>query len=120
MRGWAWWYRPISAASRQEALGAFEQALEIDPHSVEARIGLATILVSNVADGWSSSIQQDRTRAEQLLREALERDPNRSMAHYAMAMVRRSESRLSESKMEFEAAIALDRNNARAYFNLGQ
>ena len=41
------------------------------------------------------------------------------MAHYAMAMVRRSQGRLIESKMEFEGAIALDRNNARAYFNLG-
>jgi tetratricopeptide (TPR) repeat protein len=37
-----------------------------------------------------------------------------------MAMVRRSQGRLIESRMEFEAAIALDRNNARAYFNLGQ
>ena len=42
------------------------------------------------------------------------------MAHVAMGIVRRMQVRLSESKMEFEAAIALDRNNARAYFNLGQ
>jgi adenylate cyclase len=120
MRGWAWWYRPISEANRQQALQAFARALEIDPHSVEARIGAATILVSNIADGWSSSVQQDRARAEQFLLGALERDPNRSMAHYAMAMVRRSQGRLSESRIEFEAAIALDQNNARAYFNLGQ
>jgi len=120
MRGWAWWYRAISVTNRQEALGAFERALTIDSHSVEARIGLATILVSNIADGWSSSVEQDRARAERLLLEALERDPNRSMAHYAVAMVRRSQGRQSESKLEFEAAITLDRNNARAYFNLGQ
>jgi hypothetical protein len=37
---------------------------------------------------------------------------------HAMAMVRRTQSRLIEPKMEFEAAIALDRNNARAYFKL--
>jgi tetratricopeptide (TPR) repeat protein len=30
------------------------------------------------------------------------------------------QNRLSESKMEFETAIALDRNNARAIFQLGQ
>jgi TolB-like protein len=120
MRGWAWWYRRMSPAHRQEAQRAFERALEMDPHSIEARIGLATILVSNIADGWSVCPDVDRTRAEELLLEALERDPNRSMAHYAMAMVRRSRGQLIESKMEFEAAIALDRNNARAYFNLGQ
>lgn len=42
------------------------------------------------------------------------------MGHYAIAMVRRSQGRLVESKMEFEAAIALDRNNARAHFNFGR
>jgi TolB-like protein len=120
MRGWAWWYRRMSPASRREARQAFEQALEADRRSVEARIGLATILVSNIADGWSSDAERDLARAEELLLEALEHNPNRSMAHYAMAMVRRSQGRLAESKMEFEEAIALDRNNARAYFNLGQ
>ena len=120
MRGWAWWYRRMSPANRQQAQQAFEQALDIDPHSIDARIGLAIILVSNIADGWSSGAEQDLARAEELLLEALERDPNRSMAHYAMAMVRRSQGRLIESKMEFESAIALDRNNARAYFNFGR
>ena len=119
MRGWAWWYRRMSPASRQEAQHAFERAMEADRHSVEAKIGLATILVSNITDGWSNDAQRDLVWAEELLLEALEHDPNRSMAHYAMAMVRRSQGRLAESKMEFEAAIALDRNNARAYFNFG-
>ena len=119
MRGWAWWYRRMSPANRQEAQHAFERALKADRQSVEAKIGLATILVSNITDGWSSGAQRELVLAEALLLEALERDPNRSMAHYAMAMVRRSQGRLAESKMEFEAAIALDRNNARAYFNFG-
>jgi TolB-like protein len=119
MRGWAWWYRRMSPANRQEAQKAFERALEIDPHSVEARIGLTTSLVSNIADGWSAHPDEDRTRAEELLMDALDYDANRSMAHYAMAMVRRSQGRLVESKMEFEAAIVLDRNDARAHFNLG-
>jgi adenylate cyclase len=119
MRGWAWWYRRMSPANRQQAQQAFEQARMADWHSVEASIGLATILVSNIADGWSSAAERDLARAEELLLEVLERDPNRSMAHYAMAMVRRSQCRLIESKMEFEASIALDRNNARAHFNFG-
>ena len=120
MRGWAWWYRRMSPASRREAQQAFEQALKDDQRSVEARIGLATILISNIADGWSSDVKRDLAHTEELLIEVLERNPNRSMAHYAMAMVRRSQGRLAESKMEFEEAIALDRNNARAYFNLGR
>ena len=120
MRGWARWYRRISPAHRDEARLAFEKALMMDPHADDAKIGLATVLVSNIADGWSACPEQDRARSEELLLDALEREPNRSMAHYAMAMVRRSQRQLIELKMEFDTAIALDRNNARAYFNLGQ
>jgi TolB-like protein/class 3 adenylate cyclase/Flp pilus assembly protein TadD len=119
MRGWALFYRPFSVANRREAQRAFEQALEIDPRSVDARIGIALVLATNVGDGWSSSIEEDKSRAEQLLLEALERDANRSMAHYAMAMLRRVQNRLAESQIEFETAIALDRNNARAFYQLG-
>src|SRR5207302_7174791 len=104
----------------QEARRDFERALEVDPRSVDARIGIATTLLSNISSGWSSSAQQDKARAEQLLLEALEQDTNRSMAHVAMGILRRLQARLSESKMEFETAIALDRNNARAIFQLGQ
>jgi adenylate cyclase len=37
-----------------------------------------------------------------------------------MGILRRTQVRLSEAKMEFETAIALDRSNARAFFQLGQ
>lgn len=119
MRAWFRYYRPFSPASVQEALQDFEHALEIDPRSVDARIGIATLLLGRVSVGWSSSDQQDQARAEQLLLEALEADINRSTAHVAMGVLRRNQLRFSESKMEFETAIALDRNNARAIFQLG-
>jgi tetratricopeptide (TPR) repeat protein len=119
MRGWALWHRPYSTASSQEAQRTFERALEIDPGSVDAMIGIATILVINVADGLSSSSQQDLARAGQLLAEALERDAHRSIAHYAMGMLRRDQNRLAEARIEFETAIALDRNNNGALRQLG-
>jgi len=119
MRGWALWHRPYSTASSQEAQKTFERALEIDPGSVDAMIGIATILVINVADGLSSSSQQDLARAGQLLAEALERDAHRSIAHYAMGMLRRDQNRLAEARIEFETAIALDRNNNGALRQLG-
>src|SRR5208337_4454332 len=73
----------------------------------------------NVADGWSSIHEHDEARAEQLLLEALERDQNCSMAHFAMGVLRRVQNRLMEAQIEFDAAIALDRNNARAHLQLG-
>jgi adenylate cyclase len=120
MRGWEWSYRPYSTATWQEARRCFERALELDPGSVDARIGLATILGGKLAEGWTPSLQQDAARAEQLLGEALERDPNRSAAHFAMGVLRQMQNRLPEAQAEYEAAIALDHNHARAYLHLGQ
>jgi tetratricopeptide (TPR) repeat protein len=111
MRGWAWWNRPLSEASRREALHAFEQALAADPRSVDAKIGLATALVTIVASGWSSAIKEDKARVEQWLVDALGRDSNSSMAHYAMGLLRLVENRLAEAYTETEAAVALDHNN---------
>ena len=76
MRGRAMGLRPFSVANRQEALRAFERALEIDSESIEAKIGIAGVLVANLQDGWSGNVQQDEARAEQLLLEAIERDEN--------------------------------------------
>ena len=119
MRGWALLYRPQSAVTFRKAKGAFEQALEIDPRSVDARIGIASALVNVVFGGWSSSVPQDQARAEDLLLEALERDANRSDVHATMGLLRRQQNRLVESRIEWETAIALDRNNATAIRNLG-
>jgi adenylate cyclase len=119
MRGWALYYRPASTTRRQEALQDFERALEIDPQSVEARIGIGTVLVDDVVLRFSSSRERDTARAEQLLREALAREMNSSMAHLAMGILRRIQVRLSDSQIELQAALALDRNNARAFQQLG-
>ena len=120
MRGWVLWFRPFSVATRQEAVRAFGRALEIDPQSVDAKIGLATILVSNLGIGLSHSPQQDGARAEQLLLQAIEQNANSSRAHEVLGTLRRIQNRLDEARVEFETAIALDRNNAHAMLGLGQ
>jgi TolB-like protein/class 3 adenylate cyclase/tetratricopeptide (TPR) repeat protein len=119
MIGRALLYRRLSATTDREAERSFERALAIDPQSVDARIGVASALVGDVAGGFSSSVQQDVARAEQLLLEALDRDANRSDAHRALGLLRRFQNRLAESRIEWETAIALDRNDAGALRNLG-
>jgi TolB-like protein/DNA-binding winged helix-turn-helix (wHTH) protein len=120
MRGFALYNRPSAASTRQEALRAFERALQIDPRSIDARVGIGVILTTGVGSGFSSSVQQDEAHAEALLLEALERDPNSAMAHEVMGMLRRFQNRLTESRIELETAVALDRNDAHAWLNLGQ
>jgi adenylate cyclase len=120
MRGWAWYYRPMSKGAVQEARGAFERALEVDSHSIDAKIGIASVLVRKVAEGWSNDRHEDEALAEMLLLEVLERDTSRPSAHYAFGMLRRVQNRLDEAVVEFETTIALDRNHARSFFRLGQ
>jgi adenylate cyclase len=125
MRGWAWWYGPQTPKAGQEALRAFERALEIDPRSTDAKIGIARILVGRLTNGWSSSsfqqeaVQQEIARAERLLFEAIESDSNRPMAYAIFGVLRRTQSRLIESRIAFEKAITLDPNFEWANMQLG-
>jgi TolB-like protein/class 3 adenylate cyclase/Tfp pilus assembly protein PilF len=119
MRGWSWLYRAISKETRSEALRAFERALELDARSVDARIGIATVLVLVLGDGMSDSPAQDEKRADQLLGEVLESDPDRQMAHAVRGQLRRLQNRVPEARTELEAAIALDPNNTYAHQQLG-
>jgi adenylate cyclase len=48
-----------TAASRQEVLSIYERALAIELRSADAKIGIASVLVSNIADGWSSFVGED-------------------------------------------------------------
>jgi adenylate cyclase len=119
MRGVALQSRPNSAANRQQAQHYFERALERDPQSVLAKLAVAGNLVWTVNDLWSSSAEQDKLRAERLLAEVFERDPNISMLHQVLGELRRSQNRLTESRIELETAVALNRNNVPALRNLG-
>jgi adenylate cyclase len=117
MRGWArfdW-----SDVNRSETQPLFERALKIDPQSVSARLGVARILIEKLTYPQGSAFQQDETRAEQLLTEALKLDGNRADIHAMLGLLRRVQNRLTESRAEWEAAVALDRNNSWAYSELG-
>lgn len=74
---------------------------------------------------WNSTsfqqdgVQKDLARAEQLLFEAIESDPNQPMAYAVMGLLRRMQSRLGESRIAFEKAMALDPNFEWANMQLG-
>jgi TolB-like protein/tetratricopeptide (TPR) repeat protein len=119
MRGWALRYQRASKETRRDALQAFERALELDGRSIDARIGIAHILVLNLGDGMSASREQDETRADQLLGEALDLDPYRPIARAVRGQLRRLQNRVPEARTELETAIALDPNYVWAHQQLG-
>jgi hypothetical protein len=122
LRGWASYYLPYSSVRWQEARRDFEHALELDSRSSGARIGLASILSTKLADGWSPVLQEDMPRAEHLLLEAVDKGgvSNRAASHFTLGLLRQMQNRLSEAQSEFETAISLDPNNARTYLHLGE
>jgi peptide/nickel transport system substrate-binding protein len=61
-RGWELYYLPYSAVRWQDARRNFERALELDPRSTEARIGLASILSAKIS-GWMVSRAAGRLAA---------------------------------------------------------
>jgi adenylate cyclase len=98
MRGRATLQGPASAARYEEALPFFERALEIDPRSVYAKLGLGEALAARAADGWTRSRQQDLARAEQLLLEVLDVDANNAGVRGHMGQILQQQNRLAESK----------------------
>jgi adenylate cyclase len=119
MRGRALNCRPISITNKHAALRCFERALATDAGSIGARIGIAGVLVTNVAEGWSRSVERDIAHAEQLLLDVLRDDADIPEARGYMGLLRRLQGRLSDSMVELEIGRGLESNNIRANMQLG-
>ena len=119
MLGWARFFRPQSGANLQAAQKAFEQALTMDPGSVDARAGVAHVLGEYLVTGTSKSREEDMARSEQLLREGLERTRNDPRLLYSLGRLRRLQGRLTEAQINFEKVIAADRNHSGAILQVG-
>jgi adenylate cyclase len=120
LRGRAALARPTSRENRAEALSLFERASALSPRSAEAQIWLAQGLVSAVLDFLSDSPAADLQRADELVTRALTASPNSAQAHQVRGQLLRAQSRYQEAIIEYETAIAFDRNHAGAYGWLGR
>jgi adenylate cyclase len=124
LRGRAAYNRPATPAGRAEAIGWFERALALDPHSVEAQSWLALALASRISNGMTDTAAADLGRAEGLIAQALATSPGYPVARYAKGVLligpqQAAQHRFADAIPEFEAVIASDRNWAGAITNLG-
>ncbi|MBV9202327.1 MAG: tetratricopeptide repeat protein, partial [Alphaproteobacteria bacterium] len=120
LRGRAAKYRPTSAENYAEAVSSFERALELDPQSPDAQLGLAQVLIGRVLDFPSSSAAADIDRADELANRALAAAPRSAWAHVVKGQVLRGQRRCAEAISEYETALSLDHNWAGALADIGR
>jgi adenylate cyclase len=118
MRGRAWLLRPASASNRQ-ALACFERAIAMETDSVGAKLGIATVLVGDLSNGWSQAIEQDEARAEALLWDVFQAGTDVAISHGVNGTLRRLQGRLDESRAELEMAMEFAPHYAMAASQLG-
>jgi adenylate cyclase len=119
LRGRAAWSKGPTRDNYAQAISLFERALALDPGSVEAQSQLAGALATRVNGGLTDSAAADIARAEGLIGQVLAASPRSPRAHWVKGQVLRTQGRCDAAIPEFETVIALDRNWAIAYFQLG-
>jgi adenylate cyclase len=111
-RGQALLYRPWTARidpdlNREEALRCFEHALTRAPDLIGAKLGVALVLLLNVANGHTLEGGPDEVRAEQLLTDVLSINDNSAFARMLMGLLRQQQLRLNDSLIELRVATGL-------------
>jgi len=119
LRGRAESSKPPTRDNYDLRIGLYEQALALDPRSVEAQSLLAAILTARAHDEMAEDPAADIARAERLVEQALASLPRSSLAHMAKGHVLRSQGRPEEAIPEYEMVIASNRNSAVALSHLG-
>jgi adenylate cyclase len=120
LRGRAAIYKGDARENYAQAIDLFEQALALDPRSVEAQNSLALALVNRVLGRMTYSPAADIARAKDLIGQSLAASPRSTTAHYAKGQLLRAENRCDEAIPEYEMVIASNRNFSAAFGQLGR
>jgi TolB-like protein/class 3 adenylate cyclase/Flp pilus assembly protein TadD len=110
LRARAEWNNLPSRDNYLRVIGLLEQALALDPRSVNAQSWLAAVLAGRVMQGMSVSAAADMERAEALTEQALVASPRSPVAHLARGQVLRAQNRHEEAIPEYETVLSFNRN----------
>jgi TolB-like protein/class 3 adenylate cyclase/tetratricopeptide (TPR) repeat protein len=112
-------YQGPSAEHLIQAREFFERASAIDPRSVGALVGMASVDATMGAYVLTDDRSARLSIAETNAIRALSLDPHRAMAHRILGTVYNMTNRPAQGIAECEQAIALDRNLADAHAVIG-
>jgi hypothetical protein len=109
----------INLENMIHARGYFERALAVDPGNLDALLGVGRVDYS-VGGAYLSNDRDARlAAAETAIAKVLSVRPNDALAHEIMGGVLTQTRRADQGIAEFERALALDRNLAAAYGDIG-
>lgn len=120
LRGESLRAQPYSTERREQALALFEQALILDPNSVEATVWVArSLLGDRLNKGYWPSIET-RDRVEMLMIRARTIDPDSESVHVLGAWWQFAEGRCRNTITTMEQQIELYPNNKNFYVALAR
>ncbi len=106
----------------QQAIEHYENALQLDPDYADAYSAMA-MAYAGLMQHYEYSFDRDRRnhardQSEIAIQATLRLDPESSKAYEAQGLIHFLENNLAEAEAALQQAIALNPNNARAYFHL--
>jgi adenylate cyclase len=102
-----------------QANAFFRQAIERDPSYAGPYAGLSVLYVLDHQNRWSDDPDRSLTEAGRLAEQAIEKNPNEPLAHFAASLVAMNGKDLARCRTETEAALALNPNYGPAYSTRG-
>lgn len=108
----SWFQRGLEleevGAPVEQAIEAYQKALELNPSAAGALVNLGTIFYR----------QRNLVDAEKFYREAIDADPNYPLANFNLGNLYDEQGRLEQAARYYRRALELSPNYADAHFNL--
>jgi TolB-like protein/DNA-binding SARP family transcriptional activator/Tfp pilus assembly protein PilF len=117
-RGWAA-LSQVNLDGYKQALALFDKALERDPKNLSAQLGIGAYHARMGAQVLDTDPGGHRSKAEEILRQVLMRDPESSQAHFYLALALNRLPTLPEALQHLERAIRIDPSDASAHAQIG-
>ncbi|SDM85137.1 BTAD domain-containing putative transcriptional regulator [Afipia sp. GAS231] len=117
-RGWAA-LSQVNLEGYKQALALFNKALERDPNTLSAQVGIGAYHARMGAQVLDTDPAGHRNKAEAILRQVLVRDPESSQAHFYLALALNRLPTLPEALQHLERAIRIDPSDASAHAQIG-
>jgi tetratricopeptide (TPR) repeat protein len=102
------------------AVQAFQRAVDLDPSNATTRLYLATAYMQQYIPGvGSNENSQIAARAREAFSQVVAVDPTNKVALTSMASLYLNEKKWDDAQQWYEKLIAIEPNNADAYYSLG-